>query len=105
MESEQNHFSDLTDRQWPLVRQLLPPVNRLGRRPVDRRSVLNAILYVVRSGCQWRLLTRPALLARSLSLVRWSISSFPSLPRVKAKLDSRYTFRQASRPTRGQSSS
>lgn len=56
MESEQKYFSDLTDRQWQLVRQLLPPVKRLGRRPVERRSVINAILYVVRSGCQWRML-------------------------------------------------
>jgi putative transposase len=56
MESEQEYFSDLTDRQWQLIRQLLPPVKRLGRKAIDRRSVVNGILYVVRSGCQWRML-------------------------------------------------
>jgi putative transposase len=46
--------SDLTNRQWQVVRQLLPPKNRSGRRRIDRREILNAILYVVRTGCQWR---------------------------------------------------
>lgn len=46
--------SDLTDGQWQVVRQLLPPKNRRGRRRIDRREILNAILYVVRTGCQWR---------------------------------------------------
>ena len=48
MESEQKYFSDLTNRQWQLVRQLHPPVKRLGRRPVNRRSVINGILFVCR---------------------------------------------------------
>jgi putative transposase len=50
--------SDLTDKQWRIIRRLLPPRQRRGRRPIDRRRVLNAILYVVRTGCQWRLLPR-----------------------------------------------
>ena len=48
--------SDLTDEQWRIVRRLLPERRRRGRPPVDRRWVMNAILYVVRSGCQWRML-------------------------------------------------
>jgi putative transposase len=46
--------SDLTNRQWQVVRQWLPPKNRRGRRRIDRREIFNAILYVVRTGCQWR---------------------------------------------------
>jgi putative transposase len=46
--------SDLTDGQWRVVRGLLPKRAPRGRRPICRRWVLNAILYVVRSGCQWR---------------------------------------------------
>lgn len=46
--------SDLTDEQWQVLRPLLPPPARTGRRRVDRRWVLNAIFYVVRTGCQWR---------------------------------------------------
>lgn len=46
--------SDLTDRQWQLIRPLLPARAKRGRPPIDRRQILNAILYVVRTGCQWR---------------------------------------------------
>lgn len=46
--------SDLSDQQWQLLRPLLPPKAKCGRRPIDRRRILDAILYVVRTGCQWR---------------------------------------------------
>lgn len=46
--------SDVTSGQWQVIRQLLPRRSKRGRPPVDRREVLNAILYVVRTGCQWR---------------------------------------------------
>lgn len=51
--------SDLTDEQWNLLEPLLPPprADCLGRpREVDLREVVNAILYVNRSGCQWDML-------------------------------------------------
>lgn len=51
--------SDLTNEQWQLIRPLLPPARRVGRpREVCRRQVVNAILYVNRTGCQWRQLPR-----------------------------------------------
>jgi len=46
--------SSLTDGQWRVIRGLLPKQARRGRRPICRRWVINAILYVVRTGCQWR---------------------------------------------------
>jgi putative transposase len=49
-----NYSSDLTNEQWQVIRPLLPRPAKLGRPPIDRRSILNAILYVVRTGCQWR---------------------------------------------------
>ena len=52
MKTETQYSSDLTNRQWQLIRQLLPRRSRLGRRPIDRRQIINAILYVVRTGCQ-----------------------------------------------------
>jgi len=58
MKTEVKYSSDLTNRQWQLLRQLLPKQSRLGRRPIDRRRIINAILYVVRTGCQWRMLPR-----------------------------------------------
>jgi putative transposase len=48
--------TDLTDAQFALVEPFLPKPKKMGRPPADRRAVLNAILYLVRTGCQWRLL-------------------------------------------------
>ena len=48
--------TDLTDDQFALVEPFLPQRKRTGRPPADLREVLNAILYLARSGCQWRLL-------------------------------------------------
>ena len=48
--------SDLTDAQWEIIRPLIP-VYKVGRpRRVDLREVINAILYLNRSGCQWDML-------------------------------------------------
>jgi putative transposase len=53
------YATDLTDSAWELVEPLLPTA-RLGGRPrtTDVRAVLNAIFYLLRTGCQWRLLPR-----------------------------------------------
>lgn len=49
--------SDLTDAQWAIVEPLLPAAKPGGRpRSVDLREVLNSILYLDRSGCQWDML-------------------------------------------------
>ena len=49
--------SDLTDAEWALVEPFIPPARRGGRRrTVDVREVLNGILYVLATGCQWRAL-------------------------------------------------
>jgi len=54
---EPRHYdTDLTDAQFALVRPFLPQPKKMGRPPADLRAVLSAILYLVRSGCQWRLL-------------------------------------------------
>ncbi len=49
--------SDLTDAEWRKIEPLLPPPKPVGRpRTVNLRTVLNAIFYLVRSGCQWRMI-------------------------------------------------
>ena len=49
--------SDLTDKEWELIKPHIPPAKRGGRpRKTDMREVLNAIFYVVKTGCQWDLL-------------------------------------------------
>ena len=51
--------SDLTDAEWALVKPFVPPARRGGRRrTVDVREVLNAIFYVLATGCQWRALPK-----------------------------------------------
>ncbi len=47
--------SDLTDDEWARVARLIPPAKRGGnRRHVDVREVMNGIMYVLSTGCQWR---------------------------------------------------
>ena len=53
---ERKYDSDLTNEQWEIIRRLLPKRAKTGRPAVDRRWVLNAMLYIVRTGCQWRML-------------------------------------------------
>jgi putative transposase len=49
--------SDLTDEQWELIEDLIPKAQAGGRpRAIDMREVVNAILYLNRSGCQWDML-------------------------------------------------
>ena len=47
--------SDLTDAEWALIEPHIPPAKRGGRRrEVDIREVLQGVLYVLETGCQWR---------------------------------------------------
>lgn len=51
--------SELSDQEWAILAPLLPPSKPGGRpRTVDLRVILNGIFYVLRSGCQWRMLPR-----------------------------------------------
>jgi transposase len=55
----QRYASDLTDQEWALIEPHMPAVKRLGRpRETELRSVLDAILYIARTGCQWRMLPK-----------------------------------------------
>jgi putative transposase len=55
------YLSDLTDEQWEILQPLIP-VNHVGRpRKVDMREVINTILYLNRSGCQWDMLPHDLL--------------------------------------------
>ena len=55
--SRERYPSDLRDKEWELLEPLLPPPKRAGR-PIKhpRREVVNAIRYVLRTGCSWRML-------------------------------------------------
>ena len=53
------YASDMTDAEWLLLSFFLPAPCRVGRpRGVDLRTVMNAILYILATGCQWRSLPK-----------------------------------------------
>src|SRR6266853_3924271 len=55
----QRYASDLTDAEWAVIAPHMPAVKRLGRpRETELRRVLDAVLYIARSGCQWRMLPK-----------------------------------------------
>ncbi len=48
--------SDLTDEEWDILAPLLPPAKPGGRpRTVNIREIVNGIVYVLRTGCPWRM--------------------------------------------------
>lgn len=58
-EPAKRYPSDLTDAQWSLIEPLLPPPATSGRAEKHpRREIVNAILYLDRAGCAWRLLPK-----------------------------------------------
>jgi transposase len=47
--------SDLTDAEWAHVKPLIPPAKRGGgKRTVIMREVVNGVMYILSTGCQWR---------------------------------------------------
>ncbi len=54
----QRYPDDLTDKEWALIEPLFTTDRTKGGRPPkhSRREILNAIFYVMRTGCQWRFL-------------------------------------------------
>jgi putative transposase len=51
--------SDMTDAEWTVLASLMPEPAGMGRpRTTDLRAVVNAILYVLATGCQWRALSK-----------------------------------------------
>jgi transposase len=51
--------SDTNDAEWFVMEPLLPPASALGRpRATDMRAVIDAILYIASTGCQWRQLPK-----------------------------------------------
>ena len=58
--------SDLTDAEWERLEPLIPAAKPGGRpRATDMRQAMNAILYLLRTGCPWRYLPRDGFPPRS----------------------------------------
>jgi transposase len=62
--------SDLTDAEWAIIAPLLPAPRSTGRpRRWPMRELMNAIFYVLRSGCAWRMV--PVNFAPPSTVYRW----------------------------------
>src|ERR1700676_1791794 len=63
---EARYPSNLTDAEWELLKPLIPDASPGGRpRKTDMRAAMNAILYLLRTGCPWRYLPRDSFPPRS----------------------------------------
>src|SRR3954469_20957211 len=61
--------SDLTDDEWKLVEPLIPPGKRGGdKRTVIMREVVNGLMYILSTGCQWRAIQRICRRARPCTI-------------------------------------
>jgi transposase len=57
--SQLRYPSDLTDAEWGYVAPLIPPAKPGGnKRSKDMREVMNGIMYILSTGCQWRALPK-----------------------------------------------
>lgn len=57
--SKLRYPSDLTDEEWALVAPLIPPAKRGGnKRTVDEREVVDGVMYILSTGCQWAALPK-----------------------------------------------
>ncbi len=72
--SKLRYPSDLTDEEWSLLEPLIPPAKRGGnKRTVKMREIVNGLMYILSTGCQWRAIPKE-LGARSTIhdfFVRW----------------------------------
>ena len=56
---ERSYSTDLSDAEWGYLKSYLPAPNKRGRPRIHcPREILNAIFYILKSGCPWRLLPR-----------------------------------------------
>ena len=96
---ERKYPSDLTDGQWRKIRRLLPKKKKRGRKPLDRRTVINAILYVVRTGCQWRALPKDFPNWKSVYTVFWRWRTNDVWKRVHDALREKVRRQDGRKPT------
>jgi transposase len=75
--------SDLTDAEWALIEPMIPPPRKGGRkRETDMREAMNAIRYVLRTGCQWRELPKDFPPRSTVYNYFWEWSRYGVLDRI-----------------------
>jgi hypothetical protein len=57
--SKLRYPSDLTDEEWAVIAPLIPPAKRGGnKRTIDERAVVDGVMYILSTGCQWAALPK-----------------------------------------------
>ena len=57
--SKLRYPSDLTDEEWALIGPLIPPAKKGGnKRTINERDVVNGVMYILSTGCQWAALPK-----------------------------------------------
>ena len=102
--ASRRYASDLTDDEWGLLAPFMPEPSMLGRpRTTDLRNVLDALLYIASTGCQWRQLPRdfPPYSTVQSYFYRWAEDG--TLPRINHALvmAAREAAGRAASPTAG----
>jgi transposase len=79
--------SDLTDAEWKLIEPMIPEAQRGGRpRKTDMREVMNAVRYVLRTGCQWRQLPKDFPPRSTVYAYFWEWTRYGVLDRIHHEL-------------------
>lgn len=98
------YASDLPDREWELVAPFMPPPKRVGRpRKVDMREVMNALLYMATTGCQWRMLPKdfPPPSTAQRYFYDWRDSGLLQTMRFMLAMETRELEGREAQPTAG----
>lgn len=75
--------SDLTDAEWAIIEGVIPPPRRGGRpRDTDMRAVMDAVRYVLRTGCQWRQLPKDFPPRSTVYSYFWEWTRYGTLDRI-----------------------
>jgi putative transposase len=96
---KRSYSTDLTDAEWECLRHHLPPPNKRGRPRIhSTRKILNAVFYVLKSGCPWRLLPRefPPWETVYCWFRRWRIDG--TFEQLNAALRERLRIRRGRKP-------
>jgi putative transposase len=96
---KRSYPTDLTDAEWECLRHHLPPPNKRGRPRIhSTREILNAVFYVLKSGCPWRLLPRefPPWETVYCWFRRWRIDG--TFEQLNAALGERLRIRRGRKP-------
>jgi transposase len=93
--------SNLTDAQWSLLEPMLPARKKRGRPPTERRRIVDAILYVLKGGIQWRMLPSDFPPYQTVFHIfrQWALNHTWEALNARLRADVRETEGKRSRPT------